>query len=1119
MHIRFWVTFALFLKLPCSTYVCDPNCICDSGVMNCNNKPSAIVRIPRSIPKDCRELLLENCGIERIRKDDFRNLEQLEVLNLEGNQINDIHPQAFQNLFHLKKLLLQDNKITTIKVGYFQNLASINLINLTSNRIKIVEKHAFATLPMTRRLLILMGNEWKYCSCAKANSNQGCSRHCRSSYGTKCADAHDYHDGRLKCRVTQYNLSSYGQTRVCPDKMSACMVTIRRIKEHGQFNVTHSCANYSTCMSQMINNKNSCTSANYDTLECNFCCLGDFCKNTSIAYLTQDITFYLSFPRTMNYSRTELQTVEEYIGASIRNHVIRVSVRRNLTSPYEYGYEVNTTSVHLKSSNDLRFILKASIQKSIRYDMLAEFNINASRLDIITAVKFCQRDGSWKPTRMGESREQNCTPPFSSNLIERRIRMCNESTAGSPYWLEPDDSRCVEKEHNFMQDDPITDSNDDNTIDLVVDKVEKLLMLPSIEASSAKYALSQVNSWLTFKKDELNDLEQKYETFGRLVKAIDGLLLNVSMENGKFIFIDKSLIAAAVKYDSKYPTGVLMNETAKAPLHRNRSYVLTIGGVEDIDPYQSNTIFLPESLFQSLDGQSQEIISRVTFTAYKDDILFFDLKTSEQNSKQNVSSEVISASVPTTEITHLADPVIISFVHIQNNSRNPQCVYWSYDAKDDTWGWSSVGCAVAKTESRYTRCECHHLTHFALLMDIHPDQFIFSKTDQSALSIISYIGCVASLLALLFTILTYAMFGKLRQDFPSKLLLNLCVALFVTNLVFIAGMQEYTFKDRTACTVVAVLMHYSLLSAMSWMAVEAVNMYFSLVVVIMTETRHRLLKSMCFGWGLPLVTVLITLGSGLTNYGLLSSRICWLTNPAFYFAFLAPVAMILLTNCITFVLILHALFRVSGRNALIKPTKAKKYTRLHGAVLLVVLLGLTYMFAIFAIGEASIFFYYLFAIFNTLQGVFIFLFYCILKKDALYAWKATLKCCKQDGSLVYESFGNAQAASCNVASQESVDYSSTEYETSEKATPSLQYDEQAFTCNTETQTEYKEEFDISTTEKSTSYESSTEYENSEKATTCLQYEEDGPYKTDAQTEAMEEINSEFDTSTTKKFTS
>ena len=110
----------------------------------------------------------------------------------------------------------------------------------------------------------------------------------------------------------------------------------------------------------------------------------------------------------------------------------------------------------------------------------------------------------------------------------------------------------------------------------------------------------------------------------------------------------------------------------------------------------------------------------------------------------------------------------------------------------------------------------------------------------------------------------------------------------------------------------------------------------------------------------------------------------------FYFAFLGPVAFILLMNSIAFVLVLRQIIGVSGGVQLNKSTKAKIRTQLHGAVIIIVLLGLTYMFAIFAIDQASVVFYYLFAVFNSLQGLFIFVFYCMFKKKTYDAWKSTI---------------------------------------------------------------------------------------------------------------------------------
>ena len=97
-------------------------------------------------------------------------------------------------------------------------------------------------------------------------------------------------------------------------------------------------------------------------------------------------------------------------------------------------------------------------------------------------------------------------------------------------------------------------------------------------------------------------------------------------------------------------------------------------------------------------------------------------------------------------------------------------------------------------------------------------------------------------------------------------------------------------------------------------------------------------------------------------------------------------------NLLAFGLVLRQILGVPAKN-LNKSDRAGTITQLRGAVGVIILLGLTYIFAIFAIGQASLVFYYLFAIFNSLQGLFIFIFYCVFKKDALNTWRRQLPCC------------------------------------------------------------------------------------------------------------------------------
>lgn len=91
---------------------------------------------------------------------------------------------------------------------------------------------------------------------------------------------------------------------------------------------------------------------------------------------------------------------------------------------------------------------------------------------------------------------------------------------------------------------------------------------------------------------------------------------------------------------------------------------------------------------------------------------------------------------------------------------------------------------------------------------------------------------------------------KLRKDIPSKILIQLCVALLFLNLVFLVDGWLALYPDAVGlCISTAWFLHYFLLASFTWMGLEAVHMYLALVKVFNTYIPRYMLKFSLLGWG------------------------------------------------------------------------------------------------------------------------------------------------------------------------------------------------------------------------------------------------------------------------------
>lgn len=116
-------------------------------------------------------------------------------------------------------------------------------------------------------------------------------------------------------------------------------------------------------------------------------------------------------------------------------------------------------------------------------------------------------------------------------------------------------------------------------------------------------------------------------------------------------------------------------------------------------------------------------------------------------------------------------------------------------------------------------------------------------------------------------------------------------------------------------------------------------------------------------------------------------------NPFVYFiSFFGPSCLILLINLVVFILVCRVLCSprmTSGKDDMIKKRiDSRKVTamQIKGAFTVMVLLGVTWVFGAFAIGEAKLIFQYIFTVCNSLQGFLIFVIRCLSYPEARKAW-------------------------------------------------------------------------------------------------------------------------------------
>ncbi|KAM7340799.1 hypothetical protein ACRRTK_001414 [Alexandromys fortis] len=331
----------------------------------------------------------------------------------------------------------------------------------------------------------------------------------------------------------------------------------------------------------------------------------------------------------------------------------------------------------------------------------------------------------------------------------------------------------------------------------------------------------------------------------------------------------------------------------------------------------------------------------------------------------------------------------------------PICAFWDLNKNTSFGGWNTSGC-VASSDSNAgeTICLCNHFTHFGVLMDLPRSASQIDGRNTKVLTFITYIGCGISAIFSAATLLTYVAFEKLRRDYPSKILMNLSSALLFLNLIFLLDGWITSFDVAGLCTAVAALLHFFLLATFTWMGLEAIHMYIALVKVFNTYIHRYILKFCIIGWGLPALVVSVILASrkqdevyGKESYGKEEEdEFCWIQDPVvFYVSCAGYFGIMFFLNVAMFIVVMVQICGRNGKRSN-RTLREEVLRNLRSVVSLTFLLGMTWGFAFFAWGPLNIPFMYLFSIFNSLQGLFIFIFHCAMKENVQKQWRRHLCC-------------------------------------------------------------------------------------------------------------------------------
>nr|XP_021553254.1 G-protein coupled receptor 98 [Neomonachus schauinslandi] len=400
---------------------------------------------------------------------------------------------------------------------------------------------------------------------------------------------------------------------------------------------------------------------------------------------------------------------------------------------------------------------------------------------------------------------------------------------------------------------------------------------------------------------------------------------------------------------------------------------------------EGDYIRVPERLLEVPDAEimaGKSTCELVQFTEYSSQQWFIT-----GNNLHALKNKVLSLSVKGQSSQPLTDNNEVLYrIYAAEPRIIPQtslCLLWNQAAA--SWLSDSQFCKVAEDTSDYVECACSYMSVYAVYAQTNN----LSSYNEALFS--SGFICVSGLCL---AVLSHIFCARCSM-FAAKLLTHMMAASLGTQIVFLVS--AYTSPQLTdeSCSAVAAITHYLYLCQFSWMLIQSVNFWY---VLVMNDehTERRYLLFFLLSWGVPafVVILLIVILRGVYHqsmpqiYGLIHGDLCFIPN--IYAALFTAALVPLMCLVVVFVVFIHA-YQV-------KP-QWKAYDdvfrgRTNAAEIPLVLylfglISVTWLWGGLHMAYRHFWMLVLFVIFNSLQGLYVFVVYFVLHNQTCCPMKAS----------------------------------------------------------------------------------------------------------------------------------